>query len=312
MCIRDRHSLAQEDLSWIANYGTDVIRHNREIHRILEDTYRGLYHKKKVLRQWPFIEWVKERYHHYAFALLSIRAAHDYAVQGQTLDANKTYYDAFSDDYPGRALAYLKAAQEEEVAKIPGSLPNYLLEEGIVRKDAARIEAALNALDPLWQRDLIQDGLVKLYGLYRRQWAFSRARQIAEDLYALNPGYLLQHGIRLPLRIVFPEDDSGDAQAQGTTQKSREREFIQRSLVKLIKRSNVEVREDMQVPARFTLFLRPRGSSIECSLVDALKGTTLQTKTLPFSLSRKDPLGTLIFTASEKEALLAFLFTVPW
>lgn len=306
------HSLAQEDLSWIANYGTDVIRHNREIHRILEDTYRGLYHKKKVLRQWPFIEWVKERYHHYAFALLSIRAAHDYAVQGQILDANKTYYDAFSDDYPGRALAYLMAAQEEEVTKIPGSLPTYLLEEGIVRKDAPRIEAALNALDPLWQRDLIQDGLVKLYELYQRQWAFSRARQIAEELYALNPGYLLQHGIRLPLRIVFPENDSGGAQVQGAKQKSREREFIQRSLVKLIKRSSVEVLEDMQVPARFTLFLRPRDSSIECSLVDALKGTTLQTKTLPFSLSRKGPLGTLIFTASERDAFLAFLFTVPW
>jgi hypothetical protein len=114
------------------------------------------------------------------------------------------------------------------------------------------------------------------------------------------------------LRIVFPENDSGGAQVQGAKQKSREREFIQRSLVKLIKRSSVEVLEDMQVPARFTLFLRPRDSSIECSLVDALKGTTLQTKTLPFSLSRKGPLGTLIFTASERDAFLAFLFTVPW
>ncbi|MCX7655808.1 MAG: tetratricopeptide repeat protein [Treponemataceae bacterium] len=306
------HSLAQEDLSWIANYGTDVIRHTREIHRILEDTYRGLYYKKKVLRQRTFIELIKKRYHHYAFTLFSLKAAQDYAAQGQTLDAYKTYYDAFS-DYPQRAIAYLAIAQKEEVEKIPASLSNYLLEEGIVRKDAQRIEAALKLLDPIWQRDLMQDGLVKLYELYRRQWAFFKARQIAEQLYALNPGYLLQNGIRLPLRIVFPEDDYGDVSPVKTKeQKPRDRLFIQRSLLQLLRRSNVEVMDDIKSPTRFTLFLRLKESGVELSMVDTLKGSTVQSKVLPFSFSHRGLWGNILFTPAEKESLLTFLFSVTW
>jgi len=212
------------DQSWMAYYGIDPVRYKRDLHEILYKTYSGLASAER------FMPWGTVRgYFHSAFKAMSYRfysavhrmLYHKYSlasgdaydsreaghppfepqpsltgvepeVRDSPLDQYIQYYNAF-ESYPDRAVVYLRKAREFEIVVIPASTGLYYLEEGILRKDLNLIARALDALDPVWERDLISN--------CHREFALRGSVSSAEELFALNRGALLQAGISLPVEI---------------------------------------------------------------------------------------------------------------
>jgi tetratricopeptide (TPR) repeat protein len=203
------------DFSWMLNYGIDPVRYRRDIHEILYKTYEGLANTER-LRPYPAPgEWIrsnvrgisyrfKAEVHRLLFRKYSrVSAA---AYEEPHLDALIQYYHAF-DAYPRRALTYLRRARDFEVPLIPAAAPGYDYEEGRLRGRGDLLTASLGGFDPLWERDMIADGLTRLAegnaGLAER----NAGDYFARELYLLNPGALRQRGISLPVELRFNFDE---------------------------------------------------------------------------------------------------------
>jgi tetratricopeptide (TPR) repeat protein len=202
------------DFSWMLNYGIDPVRYRRDIHEILYKTYEGLANTEG-LRPYPVPgEWLQSRVrglsfwfkatvHRLLFRKYSRISAAAYGEPHP--DALIQYYRAF-EAYPRRALSYLRAARDLEVALIPEAEPSYDYEEGQLMGRRNLLEASLPGFDPLWERDMIADGLIKLA---------EGAGDTAGELYLLNPGALRQRGIGLPVELRFSFGDPAPPAARG-------------------------------------------------------------------------------------------------
>jgi tetratricopeptide (TPR) repeat protein len=194
------------DFSWMLNYGIDPVRYRRDIHEILYKTYEG-FANTEGLRPYPAPgEWLQSRVRGVSFwfkAMVHRLLFRKYgriaaAAYGEPHpDALIQYYRAF-EAYPRRALSYLQAARDFETALIPEAGPSYDYEEGQLLGRRDLVEASLRGFDPLWERDMIADGLIKL--------SEDAGGDAAGELYLLNPGALRQRGVALPvdLRFNFP------------------------------------------------------------------------------------------------------------
>jgi len=89
---------------------------------------------------------------------------------------------------------------------------------------------ALEALDPVWERDLVS--------YCYREFALNGSRVSAEELFALNRGALLQAGISLPIEICF----NNNAERHGSKFKRA-----------LAKAGFVHSKADASAQSRFTL-----------------------------------------------------------
>ncbi|MDR2575871.1 MAG: hypothetical protein LBC52_05445, partial [Treponema sp.] len=201
------------DHSWMAYYGIDPVRYRRDLHEILYKTYSGLAKAEKFM-PWGTVAGyfqsafraMKFRFyasvHRKLYQKYSLAAGDAYDIREANghppLDQYIQYYNAF-ETYPDRAIVYLRRAREFEIVVIPESAGSYYLEEGVLRKDTSLVARALDALDPVWERDLIST--------CHREFALRGSASSAEDLFALNRGALLQAGIRLPLEIRFNNID---------------------------------------------------------------------------------------------------------
>jgi hypothetical protein len=194
------------DFSWMLNYGIDPVRYRRDIHEILYKTYEGLANTEG-LRPYPGPgEWIQSRARGFSFLFKArvhrllfrkysrVSAA---AYKEPHPDAFIQYYRAF-EAYPRRALSYLRAARDFELPLIPEAGPGYDYEEGQLLGRRDLVAAALGGFDPLWERDMIAGGLVKLA---------EGAGAYARELYLLNPGALRQRGVALPVELRFNFDD---------------------------------------------------------------------------------------------------------
>jgi tetratricopeptide (TPR) repeat protein len=194
------------DFSWMLNYGIDPVRYLRDIHEILYKTYEGL-GNTEGLRPYPAPgEWIqsgarglsyrfKAEVHRLLFRKYSRTAAASYEEPHP--EALIQYYRAF-EAYPRRALDYLREARGFEVPLIPAAEPGYDYEEGRLLNRRGLIAASLQGFDPLWEQDMIADGLAELA---KRPGA--RDPGFAEELYLLNPGALRQQGIGLRVNFSF-------------------------------------------------------------------------------------------------------------
>jgi hypothetical protein len=233
------------DQSWMAYYGIDPVRYKRDIHEILYKTYSGLAKAERFL-PWGTIggvirsavRSVSYRFYYAVHRMLyqkySLASGDAYDIREANghppLDQYIQYYNAF-ETYPRRALVYLRNARDFETAIIPASLGSYYLEEGVLRKNTGLAAQALDALDPVWERDLISSCY--------REFALRGSASSAEELFALNRGALLQAGISLPLEIRLNFSDEEN--------KGRERTF-KRTLAKA-----GFVKQVSPNPSRFTL-----------------------------------------------------------
>jgi len=285
--------LKANDNSWMINYGIDPIRYKRDIHEILYKTYSGL---AKVERFVPcatlgakfrsaFRSFSFRFYaaiHHMLYQKHSLAAGDAYSAKfvnsessdAPPLDQFLQYYNAF-ETYPRRALFYLNKARDFEVALIPASEGSYNLDEGVLLKDNRLIAQALDKLDPVWERELI----AQCYREYAVREFASRgaprgaSRQtVAEELFAMNHGALLQAGIALPVEINLHGDGF-----------NRREKVLYRALAK------VGFTRARNGQARFRLDITVQGGGASCELTDtAGEGRPLR-RVIPLrSLSKAD------------------------
>jgi tetratricopeptide (TPR) repeat protein len=294
------------DQSWMAYYGIDPVRYKRDIHEILYKTYSGLAKAERFL-PWGTVggvirSTVKSVSYRFYYAVhrklyqkysLASGDAYDIHVANghPPLDQYIQYYNAF-ETYPGRALVYLRKARDFEIAIIPASAGSYYFEESVLRKNTGLTAQALDALDPVWERDLIS----RCY----REFALNGSWASAEELFALNRGALLQAGISLPLEIRLYYADGSAANGGVGINKNREKTFMRA----FAKAGFVKPVSPNQ--ARFTLDITingsPQGYTVFCELTDIAGVVKPLRHAIPLqSLSRADicafarVLGGLVF-----------------
>jgi hypothetical protein len=267
--------LKSGDQSWMVNYGIDPVRYKRDIHEILYKTYSGL---EKAERFLPWgtagdvirsaVRSVQYRFycavHRKLYQKYSLASGDAYDIREANgfppLDKFIQYYNAF-ETYPRRALVYLRKAREFETVIIPASQGSYYLEEGVLLKDTGLAARALDALNPVWERDLIS--------YCYREFTLDGSAPSAEELFALNRGALLQAGISLPVEIRL-------SYANGTgISKNREKIFLKA----LAKAGFVKSKAASAAQARFTLNItvnaapvnggpQSQGFTVLCELAD--------------------------------------------
>jgi tetratricopeptide (TPR) repeat protein len=202
--------LRRGDNSWMLNFGIDPVRYKRDIHQILYKTYSGLAQAARLRRS--FVQFIaysfKAKVNLLLYRKYCLDAADAYRAKiqsgGPYLDSFTQYYNAF-EAYPRRAAAYLGRARAFETEIIPASVPSYDMEEGILLRKTNLIEKALDAIDPLWERELIARCYMEL-ALMKGRGAGEK-RSAVEKLFVLNRGALLQSGINLPVRIEITENE---------------------------------------------------------------------------------------------------------
>ncbi|GMO17061.1 MAG: transglutaminase domain-containing protein [Termitinemataceae bacterium] len=203
-CLKARNG------AWMFRFGIDSEQYERDVHEILYKTYKGFYNKQKfvVFNSLPeFIKgkfllikyYFKYRINKYLFEKNALASAHSYKrneMGGQYIDALLQYYLAF-ENYPRRAAFYLALAADYETELIPASKPGYLYEQGKTLSSTALIDEALKGFDAVWERDMSADALACLSLIADG----AKSRDAAAALYFMNPGALLQRGIKLPVEI---------------------------------------------------------------------------------------------------------------
>jgi hypothetical protein len=292
-------SLKSRDLSWMMNYGIDPDRYRRDLHQILWHAYSGLAKTGALTpRSGPrdrFEGFVMAGYyrfkaavHRLLFRKYSLLAANAYrlvsAAGDLPLDALIQYYNAF-EDYPRRARVYLGLARDFETPLIPQAAASYEAEMGTLLKDRELLNAVIDDLDPVWERDMLADiymelalparGAVRLAGRAERQDA-------AERLYALNRGALRQNGIPLPVSLTFVLQTDGET--------SPEAARLAKPLMRILGKAGIQetgIRASGPNPARHTLTLeledrQPEGGwLIRCELHDEGRGTSVWRRSIP-------------------------------
>jgi len=142
--------------------------------------------------------------HTHLFHKYSLLSADAFDWPGAASDQNDAsrleqldqYYHAF-ENYPRRALAYLRQSRSIEVPLIPLSVPTYDFEEGRLLKYRKILVQSLGEFDPIWERDMIADVYAELASIGKK----AERQDAAERLFAINRGALLQNGIALPVEL---------------------------------------------------------------------------------------------------------------
>jgi hypothetical protein len=239
----------------------------------------------------------KAAVHRHLFRKYSLLAANAYRTDSGPgelrLDALIQYYNAF-ESYPRRSRIYLGLARDFEAPLIPQAANSYDAEMGTLLKDRALLEAAVNSLDPVWERDMIADMYAELALVAKGLSRGAERQDAAERLYALNRGALRQNGISLPVELSFvfePENLSSPREAARLT----------RPLARVLEKAGIRdigMRADTvdgTSLARFSLTLeieerQPEGGwTINCGLYDGGRGSPAWQRSFPLpSRSAKD------------------------
>ena len=297
-------SLKSRDQSWMMNYGIDPDRYRRDLHQILWGAYSGLAKTGALTpRNGPgdrFKGFIMTGYYRFKgavhrrlfrkYSLLAADAYRAVSADGEPrLDALIQYYNAF-EDYPRRARVYLDLARDFEAPLIPQAAASYDAEKGTLFKDRELLNAAIGALDPVWERDVLADIYAELArparGGFPRTDRRAERQDAAERLYALNRGALRQNGIPLPVSLSFVLQPDGDGRF------SPEAARLAKPLMRILGKAGIQetgIRTNGPNPARFTLTLEieerePEGGwTIHCELSDEGRGTSVWQRSLPLS-----------------------------
>jgi tetratricopeptide (TPR) repeat protein len=271
------------DHTWMINYGIDPVRYKRDVHEILSDTYSGLARAERFVPCQTPGKKIRSAFRSVSFRFYA--AVYRQLYQKYSLAAGDAYGEKFVDGnaplleqynqylhsfkpYPRRALEYLNRAQDFELPLIPAAAASYNLDRGTLLKDRKLMLAALDALDPVWECDLIAECFreIALHGRTRA------TRQIAAaELFALNRGALLQAGIGLPVDINLHNADGKEKRLYRALAKAG---FIRSK------------------GARFTLNITIGTGAASCELIDTDgEGKPLRQRISLQSLSTADQYG---------------------
>ena len=207
------------DDSWIANFGMSTTQFYAKRHSL----YRTLYEKKYAAEKMKVPEGIKDffirrknllrygvlvKYYRAAFSISSLKSAKEYRIQGNgsnshELYKNRFYYDAFA-SVPFKALRYLHRAEELETSVIPAIQASYTAEKGILLRDTQLLAKALQILDPIWERETIEQATAVFIGCTRN----TKVRaELYKELLHSNPACFPEHWIRLPVTVICTASD---------------------------------------------------------------------------------------------------------
>lgn len=274
-----------EDHPWMASFGTDPDSFAMDLHELLREIHRGRAgveraRPKKDLRDaavsWALraAETLRAAWHEGLFRKHARAVAEAYAREGAELPAAAHGYLAFR-RYPRLAARYLVRARALEESWVPEARPSNDLEAALLARDPGRIESALAALDPVWERDLAEAGLGDLAEILARRGRKAEARSVLERLWILNPGALARRGFSLP--AILRVEASPDLP-------SRTLRSLTRRLRKLgIEGAGASPGANGEIGVRaFELRLRLDVSRVEYTLVRRSSGAVLRSGSVSF------------------------------
>lgn len=284
--MEDARSYAEKtiqntDLSWMVNYGTDIDRYKKDLHKILIETYKGLANLQNLRYKANYkqhipdrFQWMKytalQYWQEQLFSYYTIKAADAYRAENQELDALLHYYLALK-RYPWRAKAYLVGAMDYETRLIKASTPTYLYELGSLEQNPELLLKAIDQFDPVWERDMIADAYAELAKAFQRQGRNEQAQASIEGLYALNRGALSQRGLRLPINLDL-KGDFTDPRAQ---------QAFSKVITGIVNGTGLEVLDSKALTSgrsalRYTLTINRKGNTLQCALFDTVKGSIIK------------------------------------
>jgi tetratricopeptide (TPR) repeat protein len=260
--------LSSKDLAWIVYYGTDVLRHFKDVHELLKDVYAGLARQEAgkptagILERLSALasaarDLVLSWYHRQMFRMYSLAVGRQYLAQGSFEDAWWEFYRG-NQGYHEVALKYLDMAKRLETARSPHAEYFYLQEEGELLHSPDLLRRSIEGFDPFWEKEATAESLSALASLL----AGEARRDTIAQLYQLNPGALLQAGLGLPMRVVFV----------GMGFQQREKRLILRYL----RRAGSECTSDVALAMRYTLtFTRLANDTVRWAVEDSISGSTI-------------------------------------
>lgn len=274
-----------EDHPWMASFGTDPDSFAMDLHDLLAEIHRGsarveAVRPKRNLRDaaaaWGrgLAEGLRAAWHEGLFRKYARAVAASYAREGAELPAAAHGYLAFR-RYPGLAARYLGKARALEEAWVPEARPSNDLEAALLARDPGALEDALGRLDPLWERDLAEEGLAALAGILARRGRKPEARSALERLWLLNPGALPRRGFSVPAALRL--EDSSDLPPRTI-----------RSILRRLRKLGLEAAgprpaEEGGAGVRaYELRLRLDTSGVEYSLVQRASGAVLRRGSVSF------------------------------
>jgi len=260
--------LSSRDLAWIVYYGTDVMRHFKDVHELLKDVYAGLARLEAdkptggvLARISALAAAARDRilswYHRQRFRMYSIIVGRQYLAEGSYEDAWWEFYRG-NEGYREVALKYLDMARRLETARSPHAEYFYLQEQGKLTRSPELLRGSIEGLDPFWEKEAMADSLVALAPLLHGE----PRREVIAQLYQLNPGALPQAGLGLPMTVEF----------RGTVFHPREKRLILRYL----SRAGSECMEGPAGGMRYSLSLSSQpDATVRWSVMDSRSGTTI-------------------------------------
>jgi tetratricopeptide (TPR) repeat protein len=255
---------------WMANFGTDPESFSLDLHELLSDIFRGRAEQERVRPKRNLADWalslvrrgadrLKAAYHERLYRKIARAISLSYRKEGARLPAATHGYSAFR-PYPWLARRYLREARAFEVSHVPESRASYDLEEAMLRGDSKDLAETLEALDPIWERDLLAEGLGELAKISGRTLA---RRSALERLWLINPGALPQQGFSVPALVSLEA-------APGVFAASRQ------SLVRRLRRLGMGMEGDRDDAFAFSLELKADSTGAEYVLKSRVAGAVLK------------------------------------
>ncbi|HSV56696.1 MAG TPA: hypothetical protein VLH39_06255, partial [Magnetospirillaceae bacterium] len=207
-----------EEHPWMANFGTDPDSFAMDLYALSKEIHAG---RAGIERARPkrnlldaaaslatrTVETLAAAWNERLFRKRARAVAGAYAREGAELLAQAHGFLAFR-RYPRIAGRYLAKARALEEAFVPEARVSNDLEAALLARDPQGIEAALAALDPVWERNLAESALSSLANIRSGRGGRGGARSALERLWLLNPGALPRLGHTVPAVLIL-ESASG-------------------------------------------------------------------------------------------------------
>nr|WP_230391486.1 MULTISPECIES: tetratricopeptide repeat protein [unclassified Oceanispirochaeta] len=222
------------DESWMYYYGLNQDQFVMDLYRQFFEVYEGKVQQQLLFREWGvsargrrLLQLIENKgkalYYRTLYRNISFREGRSQLEGGSELRGSLTLASG-SEGFPRQAEKYyLNALALED---FPQAEPWYDLVLGKELKDKDLLARAEQGLNPEWERQPLEDVLRSRVLLMRGN---SREKNdILMKMYQMNPGSLVQYGLRLPLELQL----SGE-KASGL-QKRRLESFLKQSGFRLI------------------------------------------------------------------------------
>jgi hypothetical protein len=198
--------LAEDDPTWLYNYGTDLDRFRLDLYTSAANIYHASARQARLAPRliagtavagwWRSLRYrVTAWYYRGLSRRFAARVAASYRRQGRDLNAYWTYLTAF-DEMSGLADRYLERSRRLETRLVPESRLDYEVLQAMNGSDPNALLLVADKLDSSWYADQRAQVLVEL--MKRGKTSTETAR----ELFYLNRGVFLRSGLPVPVEYT--------------------------------------------------------------------------------------------------------------